>query len=195
MTYRDVLTGALVETAIHSLLRQAGYAVVPGSIERLAPGLPLLSRAEYQRLQMPDELRLMPDLMILPPDAPALLIEVKWRTRLSREILQKLRDKLARQQQRFPGAHTVIARGVSPKGDAAKIDDFVRVLPAGRLEIIAAADLFFHLSSQDGASEAERLEPLWQSLRPMTAIFERLQGEHRPDLEQLAPLFHAIANL
>jgi hypothetical protein len=193
LDFRNVLVGSIAETAVLHLLRQAGYAAVPASVESLFPMLPAMDQAVYEALDLAAELRHLPDILVLPQGSPSMLVEVKFRRRVDRDTLRKLYEKLHRQQARFPDAHTVVIRGTSPKGAAARVDDLVRVLPPGRLELILAADLFYHTAAEGSAEEA-RLEPLWCALRPLTSAFDRLQGR-REDVDRLVPLVRALAEL
>jgi hypothetical protein len=177
--FLNTLKGSTVQTIIHCLLRQAGYPVVSTSIEALIPSLTQLDWAQYDSLKLGPELRLLPDLLLLPQENSA------------RQVLEKCRE----QQQRFPDAYTIIVRGTSPRGAAARADDLIRVLPPNALELLAAADIFFHVCPPaEGGSEETRLEPLWQSLRPMTTVFDRLQSQ-REVLERVVPLIRALVTL
>jgi hypothetical protein len=193
--FLNTLKGSTVQTVIHCLLRQAGYPVVSTSIEAIIPSLTLLDWAQYDSLKLGAELRLLPDLLVLPQEHSTRQVEVKFRTRLDRETLRRLLEKCREQQQRFPDAFTIIVRGTSPRGAAARADDLIRVLPPNALELLAAADIFFHVCpSAEGGSEETRLEPLWQSLRPMTTVFDRLQSQ-REVLERVVPLIRALVTL
>lgn len=195
MDFLNTVKGSIAQTTIHCLLRQAGYPVISSSIESLIPSLSLLDWASYDALNLGEELRLLPDLLLLPRESTARLAEVKYRTRLDRNTIRKLLEKCRAQQEHFPGAYTVIVRGTSPKGAAARADDLIRVLPPNELELLAAADLFFHSCTPvEVTTEEAKLEPLWQSLKPMTTVFERMR-EHREALEKVVPLMRALADL
>lgn len=195
MDFLNTLKGSTTQTIVHCLLRQAGYPVVSTSIESLIPSLTLLDWAQYDSLKLGAELRLLPDLLLLPQENSARLLEVKFRTKLDRETLRRLLEKCREQQRHFPDAYTIIVRGTSPRGAAARADDLIRVLPPNALELLAAADIFFHACpSTDGGAEEARLEPLWQSLRPMTTVFDRLQNQ-REALERVVPLVRALVTL
>ena len=195
MDFTNDCKGAIVETAIACLLRHAGYPVAHAGIESLLPVLPLFGHGRYEALDLTPQLRLSPDLLILPHGAPGLQIEVKYRKYLDRGAVQKLLVKVGEQQACYPQTHTILVRSVSPRGSAARADDVVRVLPPKRLEILAAADLFYHGGPADALPEDSRMEPLWQALRPMTSTFDRLQGENREMLERLVPVFRSLAEL
>ncbi|MEW5926412.1 MAG: hypothetical protein AB1941_02890 [Gemmatimonadota bacterium] len=195
MEFLNSVKGSVAQTMIHCLLRHSGYLVVPTSIEALIPSLTLRDWAGYDALNLGPELRLLPDLLLLPPEGSARLAEVKYRTRLDRETIRRMLEKCRAQQEHFPDAYTILVRGSSPRGAAARADDLVRVLPPNALELLAAADLYFNaITPAPGGSDETRLEPLWQSLRPMTSVFDRLQGQ-RETLEQLVPLIRALATL
>lgn len=195
MDFLNTLKGSITQTLVHCLLRQAGYPVVSTAIESLIPSLALLDWSSYDNLHLGAELRLLPDLLLLPRENSARMVEVKFRSRFDRETLRRLLEKCQVQQKHFPETYTVIVRGTSPKGAMARADDVIRVLPPGSLELLAAADIFFHVCVPAvGESEEARLEPLWQSLRPMTTVFDRLQSQ-REVLEQIVPLIRALAAL
>jgi hypothetical protein len=193
--FLNSVKGSVAHTMIHCLLRQSGYLVVSTSIESLVPSLTLRDWAGYDALNLGPELRLLPDLLLLPPEGSARLAEVKYRTRLDRETIRRMLEKCRAQQEHFPDAYTILVRGSSPRGASARADDLVRVLPPNALELLAAADLYFNaITPAPGGSDEARLEPLWQSLRPMTSVFDRLQGQ-REMLEQLVPLIRTLAAL
>lgn len=194
MDFRSTLAGAVTETAIAGLLHHAGYPVVRSSIETIFPHLPLLSQDEYAQLNVSPVLRQLPDLLVLPIDGPAMLLEVKFRSKLTRATVALLLDKVRSQQNVHPQAHTIIARGTSPLGERARADDLVRLLPPGRLELLAAGDLFFHSLPADSDQEDERLEPMWRALRTLPSAFPRLQAQ-RHQLEQLVPVLRTLAAL
>jgi hypothetical protein len=193
--FANEVKGSVTHAAIACMLRHAGYPVVQTGVEVTIPALPLLTAADVASLELGPELRSAPDLCVLPRGGAALHVEVKYRKRLDRNVLRLLAEKLADQQRHYPQTHTILVRSVSPQGDAARADDLVRVLPPGRLQVLAAADLFYHTVAGEGISEELRLEPLWQALRPVTSVFDRLQGEKREILERLVPLIRALADL
>lgn len=194
MEFSSALKGSITETLVHSLLREAGYPVVHTSIETVLPGLSMLDWANMARLELGSELRLLPDLLVLPQEGPAVLLEVKYRTRLDRETVRKLAEKVRRQHAHFPGTCTVLLRGTSPKGANARADDLIRVLPNDALQLLGAADLFYHHPGASALPEDEKLEPLWSALRPLTTAFPRLQ-EHRTVLEGITPVIRSLAEL
>lgn len=194
MDFRSTLTGAVAEAAIANLLHNAGYPVVRSSIESIFPQLPLLSRSDYAELEISPMLRQLPDLLVLPPEGAAQLVEVKYRTSLTRETVNLLFDKVRRQQELHPQTHTIIIRGRAPNAEKARADDHVRVLPPNRAELLAAADLFFHSCPAGSREEQERMEPMWRALRTLPSAFPRLQSD-RGQLERLPPIFRALAAL
>jgi hypothetical protein len=190
--FASAAKGGATEALLASLLREAGYSVIPTAIEGLVPALSAMDQDAYQRLSLSPELRLLPDLLVLPCDGAALQVEVKFRSRIDREVLRQLLERLRRQQAVHPATQTVLVRGVSPRGEAARVDDLIRVLPPGRLALLEAADLFWHTCVTEG-DEEERIEPVWGALRPLTTSFPRLQS-HRNQLERLIPLIRSLAD-
>lgn len=189
-----MLKGALAETALCCLLREAGYRMAACSVETLVPPLRQLGAAEY--LTLGPELRLLPDFLVVQPGG-VVPLEVKYRTAFDLESVRKLLPKLREQQGRFPSTYTVLARGSSPAAEGARADDLVRVLPPGELELLGAAPIFgryVRAAAIASASGPPCLEPLWQSLEPLPAVFERLK--ERPELmEALVPVLRALAQL
>lgn len=187
MQYTNNLKGALAETAICCLLRNAGYPAVPNGIESRMAMLPLLTGAQVASLDLTPEVRLAPDLLILPLGRASVLVEIKYRRQITRDVLQQLLCKAQEQQRYYPTTHTILIRSISPKGAAARADDLIRVLPPNRLELLAAGDVFYHCTAGQEAGEHERLEPVWSALRPMSGAFDALQGAGREMLEHLVP--------
>lgn len=195
MEYANEIKGVITQAAMACMLRHAGYPVVQTGVEMMIPALPLLTASDVASLELGPELRSTPDLCVLSRGSTALQVEIKFRRRLDRNVVRQLAEKLAAQQRHYPQTHTILVRSASPKGEAARADDLVRVLPPRRLEVLAAADLFYHTITGEGTCEDLRLEPLWQSLRPVTSVFDKLQGEKRDLLERLVPLIRALADL
>lgn len=194
MDFRSTLTGAVTEAALADLLRHAGYAVIRTSIETIVPQLRLLNQGEYARLEISPVLRHLPDLVVIPPGHPATHLEVKFRRSLTRSVVNMLLEKARTQQELHPQTHTIIVRGRAPHGAKARADDHVRILPPRRLELLAAADVFYHSCPTESNGEDERLEPMWRALRTVPGAFPLLQP-HRDQLEQLVPLFRTLATL
>src|SRR5690606_16209403 len=72
--FRNAVKGAVVESAILSLMRHGGYSAVPSSVENLFPILPALDHARYSALDLASQIRLLPDLLILPDQGEAQLV-------------------------------------------------------------------------------------------------------------------------
>lgn len=194
MECSNTLKGMVAETLVAALLREAGYPVVSTSIETILPSLSLLDWASMDRLDLAPELRRLPDLLVLPREGPATLLEVKFRSRLDRDTLRHLAGKLRDQNTNYPSACTVLTRGTSPKGASARPDDLIRVLPPNAPELLAAGEIFFHVIGAGAVNEEDKVEPVWSAMRPMTSAFPRLQ-EHRATLESIVPVLRCLAEL
>jgi hypothetical protein len=111
MNPQNVLKGRVLEGLVTTLFKRAKYKVVPLGVENQFPDIDALTVAEYKD-QLPEALRLLPDLMIYRWDdgAPKVsFIEVKYRTSLPDVGAASLRSSLLKQKKHWPETKCVLA--------------------------------------------------------------------------------------
>lgn len=116
MNPQNVLKGRVIEGLIATLFKRAKYKVVPLGVEHQFPDIDALTVAEY-RDQLPEALRLLPDLMIYRWDsgAPKIsFIEVKYRTSLTDTGVAQLYRTLEKQQNHWSETQCILAVAEPP---------------------------------------------------------------------------------
>ncbi|WP_339159352.1 hypothetical protein [Methylobacterium bullatum] len=79
----------------HAILSQAGYRLIPFSMERLIREVTILDYASYKSLKMPSALRCLPDYFVLGKDSEARnLVDIAYRTNLGKNFGNEFKKKL-----------------------------------------------------------------------------------------------------
>jgi hypothetical protein len=188
MPFEQVLKGRNAESSFVALLEQQGYHVVRTGVETLIQPVKRLDLRSYLRLGLPVPLRKMPDLLVLTADnAPACMVEVKYRRVFDAATARELVRTLAVQHAAWPGTYVAILLGrpIIPGGRYHQ--DYLRILPLARLEELVTTrfDLFRH--------EGMRMRAIWEGLPQLQDVFRyfyqsddnRLrgrQGQYNADL-------------
>lgn len=165
----------IAQASIHSVLTYAGYRVSPIGVETRCPEIVYLNKPEYDALDIPDALRTTPDLAAYaPPVGPLHLVEIKYVSSWSTDSLRLMASKLERQRQYYRCV-TVILRARSAATEAPGVDDLVRVLLPDQLVLLSTAQVLARLEPAPAdAGVDSRLEPIWQSMEPLSTAFDRL---------------------
>ncbi|MCX4030128.1 hypothetical protein H0A36_30070 [Endozoicomonas sp. SM1973] len=96
MDFINRLKGNLTETVVKALLVDEGYRVIDSGIEHLVRETTCLTQNEYLDLGFSDQLRKMPDFIVLNKEqTKSHLIEVKYRTWWDFQLIHDLREQVA----------------------------------------------------------------------------------------------------
>jgi len=189
---RSTSKAGLAQQLVTEILRHAGYRVSLIGVESRCPDITALGAEQYHRLCLPDALRTLPDLAAYdPPHGPLHLLEIKYVSTWSVDVLQHLVAKLQRQQMFYPTTQTVILRGRCGSSVPSEVDEIIRVLPPGDPTLITAARL---LDGAGGEVAAGRLETVWRQMQPIVKTFPRLVGTDRAWRELPLRVLPALAN-
>jgi hypothetical protein len=130
MNFASVLKGRVAESVLIALLERSGYRITRLGVEVLIDEVKHLDLQQYQQLNLPAQLRSLPDLLVADAEVEhAYLVEVKLRRRFDAETARELYATLRQQCEHWPQAYAVItlAEPMVPEGRFHQ--DYIRVLP------------------------------------------------------------------
>lgn len=116
MNPQNLLKGQVLEGLLSTLFKRANYKVVPIRVEHQFSDIDALTVEEYKD-QLPESLRMLPDLMVYRWDMDKLkvfFIEAKYRTELTPSNLNSLRKTLEKQYKRWSETYCVLALANPP---------------------------------------------------------------------------------
>jgi hypothetical protein len=193
MEFRSTVKGSTAETLVRVLLQSTGCTVMATSVEQLIPSVVAVTQGRYAQMALPHSIRYMADLLVIPPAGAARLLEIKYRTFLDLSSIRWIREKASKQASFVSDVHTVLVRGVSPAGTKARLDDIVRVVPPGRVDLLTAGELAIQ-QPLTGVTESAKAEGFWQALQPLSELLPVLR-EHTAEVEVVVRAFIALARM
>ena len=166
MNFASILKGRVAESVLTALLERSGYRVTRLGVEVLFDEVKYLDLQQYQQLNLPEQLRSLPDLLVADAEVEhAYLVEVKLRKRFDAETARELSDTLRKQRQHWPQAHcaVMLAEPMIPKGRFHQ--DYIRTLPLESSDRLVAP---FYDAFED---ESERMATMWDHLPQLQDVF------------------------
>lgn len=161
INFLDLIKAQITQSLIKTLFERAGYLVTRLGVEELFTEIIYLDKSRYEALNLPQQLRFLPDLLVAEPDlSKAFLLEVKFRRALDKAALKSVHSELRLQRQHWPDAYAVLLIADSFVPDGRFHQDYIRVVPPNQTE---ALDL-------DGSHMS--YEGIWDQL-PMLTHFKR----------------------
>jgi len=156
--FGDTVKAQVTQAVISSLLERGGYRVIRLGIEEVFREIKDKGIEEYRALQLPAQLRYLPDLLVASLEAnQSFLVEVKFRRRFDEGAARGLFDHLERQRRYWPDSYAVLTISEPFMARARFHQDFIRVLaPHATRRLI---------------DERLDLRQRWQSLRPLEQVF------------------------
>lgn len=128
--FRDTVKAQITQTVLTALLERCGYRVTRFGIEELFGEVKYKELAQYRELALPEQLRCLPDLLVVSPtEERALLVEVKYRRSFDEQSARNLSAKLERQRRHWPEAYAVLMIAEPFRIDGKFHQDYIRVLP------------------------------------------------------------------
>lgn len=95
MNFENRIKKEMTEGIVKAILEDAGYRVIDSGIEKVIRELSCLSQVEYQNLEYPDAMKHLPDFTVMDREQKKkYLVEVKYRSNWSKEILLEVKDKV-----------------------------------------------------------------------------------------------------
>jgi hypothetical protein len=166
MNFANILKGRVAESVLTALLERSGYRVTSLGVEVLFDEVKHLDLQQYLKLNLPQQLRSLPDLLVADAEVEnAYLIEVKFRKRFDAETARELCDTLNRQAEHWPQAYAVIMIAHPMIEDGRFHQDYIRVLP------IKAAKKLVNPFFDTLTDEYERMQNVWHSLSQLPDVF------------------------
>jgi hypothetical protein len=175
LNFASILKGRVAESVLTALLERSGYRVTRLGVEVLFDEVKHLDLQQYQRLNLPDQLRSLPDLLVADAEVEnAYLVEVKFRKRFDAETARELCGTLKRQRQHWPEAYAVIMLSEPMVRDGRFPQDYLRILPLELADKLV--NPFYNPRSTGGLSVTEAA---WVQSQPdevlrMTAVWDGL---------------------
>lgn len=112
MEFKNIVKGQITQALIKTLLEGAGYRVERLGIEELFSDLKHLDYESYVKLDLPENLRKLPDLLVSDlRSKECWMIEVKYRRKLDKQNAESLYNTLTAQYKYWPKTYTIIIRG------------------------------------------------------------------------------------
>lgn len=163
----NLLRGRLAERILTVLLERGGYRVTRLGIEELFDEVKYLDREQYLSLDLPEQLRTLPDLLVTDPGVTwAKLIEVKYRRVFKKDTAAELFDTLTEQRRFWPQSSTVIILGQPFSSEDRFHQDYIRVIPADGIDLLKGPRGFDIPTDERGA-----MDLLWRQLPTLTSLF------------------------
>jgi hypothetical protein len=179
MNFANVLKGRVAESVLIALLERSGYRVTRLGVEVLFDEVKHLDLQAYQQLNLPQQLRSLPDLLVADAEVEhAYLVEVKFRKRFDAETARELCDTLKKQREHWPEAYAVIMLAEPMVTDGRFHQDYMRVLPLKTSERLVnpwytpggkSPTVTEWMESQP--DESLRTATVWGGLRQLPEIF------------------------
>ena len=169
MLFPNLLKGRLAESLLITLLERAGYRVSRIGVEELFNEVKALDGAAYAKLNLPLELRTIPDLVVAERDVScAFLVEVKFRKRFDAEVARELCDTLKTQRNHWPQSYAVIMLGEPAVLGGRFHQDYIRVITPGTEDKLLTATTIW-----PDAADLDRSRWLWDGFPQMQTVFKR----------------------
>ena len=154
----------ITQTLLVALFERGGYRVTRLGIEELLAEVKHIDLQQYLRLNLPLQLRYLPDLMVVELDMTnAFLVEVKFRRRFDQEAAESLHHELGKQRERWPQSYAVVMLAEAFECEATYHQDYIRVLRPGETDLLVDTQL----------SLAQR----WEKLHHLQRVFKRFNND------------------
>lgn len=169
MKISNVVKGQITQTLMKVLLERAGYRVARFGIEELFQEVVHLSPQQYQTLGLSPALRLLPDLLVTDLNIErAFLVEVKFRSSITRDSLQSLHAKLTEQSKFWPEMYTVLLTSTTRRDNAKFHQDYIRVLRPRELDRLLPNQFQIEHARSENLGHL-----LWKKLDQLQEVFDR----------------------
>ena len=162
--FTNTLKGVVTQSILKALFERGGYRVTRLEIEELFSEIKHIDLQKYQKLNLPLQLRYMPDLLVAEIDmSHAFLVEVKFRKRFDENSAQSLFKELERQRKYWEQSYAVVMIAEPFVADRQYHQDFIRVVKPESHSILMDNRL----------SLAQR----WDSLEHLQRVFKRFNND------------------
>ena len=166
MQFSSVVKGRIAESLLIALLERMGYRVTRLGVEVLFDEVKYLDLPQYRALNLPPQLRTLPDLLVAGAEIEvAHLVEVKLRRRFDQETARELCATLSEQHKYWPQAIVVVMLTEPMVEDGRFHQDYIRAFP-----LQARGNLlnpFFDSQPHEGL----RMQGIWEALPQLQQTF------------------------
>ncbi len=165
LTFTNVLKGVITQTLLMALLERGGYRVTRLGIEEVFAEVKHVDLQQYLGLNLPMELRYLPDLLVVETDmSNAFMVEVKFRRQFNQYSAENLYREITEQRKYWSQSYAVIMVAESPSGyNRGFHQDYIRVLRPNETGLLINNQLSF----------AGR----WEELQMLQRVFMRFNND------------------
>jgi hypothetical protein len=172
--FTNTLKGVVTQSILKALLERGGYRVTRLEIEELFSEIKHINLQQYQSLNLPLQLRFLPDLLVAEVDMThVFMVEVKFRSRFDEYSAHSLFDELERQRTYWEQSYAVIMIAEPFITDGQYHQDFIRVVRPQLHKVLIDNNL--------------SLQQRWNSLEHLQRVFKRFNNDkHADDIQKSA---------
>lgn len=135
MQFVNIAKAQITQTLLSTLLERGGYRVTKLGIEELFGEIKYLDLQSYMALNLPLQLRYLPDLLVGNRDTTkAFMVEVKFRRQFDQDSAKDLYEELKNQRKYWPQSYAVIMVATPAKTDGKFHQDYIRVVEPNRTD-------------------------------------------------------------
>jgi Holliday junction resolvase-like predicted endonuclease len=164
LEFTNVIKGVVTQTLLTALFERGGYRVTRLGIEELFGEVKHIDLQQYMKLNLPLQLRFIPDLLVAEIDMThVFLVEVKYRRKFDQNSVESIYDDLEKQRKHWEKSYTVIMVSEPFLPDTTFHQDYVRVVKPNEHEILV--DSRFSLPQR------------WDKLQQLQRVFTRFNND------------------
>lgn len=187
MDYSNIVKGHITQSLLKSLFERAGYRVTRLGVEEVFNEIIYLGEEEYRALNLPENLRFLPDLLVAEHDLErAFLVEVKFRKAFTEKSARLLYRDLERQRKHWRDSYAVIMVAKSWSDDNKFHQDYIRVIPPYETEKLIDIEWIRQ------PNPARNYECIWKSLPKLNDVFREFKWDNVNENAANADLITAI---
>jgi hypothetical protein len=165
LDFANVVKGQITQTVVGALFERWRYRVARLGIEELFGEIKHIDLDQYRRLNLPIEVRTLPDLLVTSIDmTEAFLVEVKFRRKLDEDTARSLHAVLSEQRKHWPQSYAILIVAESFVKDGRFHQDYIRVIRPDQTDKLI-----------DSTSP---IQSRWDSLAALNSVFKPF-GEPR----------------
>jgi hypothetical protein len=164
LEFTNIIKGLVTQTLLMALFERGGYRVTRLGIEELFAEVKHIDMRQYLGLNLPLQLRYLPDLLVVELDMTnAFLVEVKFRRRFDQGAVESLYHELGKQRKHWPQSYAVVMLAEAFEREASYHQDYIRVLKPGETDLLV--DTRFTLAQR------------WENMPHLQRVFKRFNND------------------
>ena len=164
LEFTNVIKGVVTQTLLTALFERGGYRVTRLGIEELFGEIKHIDLQQYLGLNLPLQLRYLPDLLVAEIDMTnVFLVEVKSRRRFDQTSAESVYEELKKQREYWPQSYAVIMVAEALTPETTFHQDYIRVLRPNEHEVLV--------------SHSFSLAQRWEKLHHMQRVFKRFNND------------------